>query len=572
MKAIFRAGAPVRIDPDTDESRRHVLGGGVVMAFLAAVVAVVGGLPASASADTQFTVTRNDDPNPNGCTSTDCSLREASLAANFTDGSDQINIPPGTYTFTLPGNLGGDLDLNEQVTLQNTGLGSQPDPVVIDGNGDVLNDRTLDVSASVTLNHITVTGGVAAPGTEDVARGGGIRVRPGGGLLMRGGRITHNNATPTGKIGEGGGLYAEGPATLLDTVVMENDAWYGGGVFATGTGDVTITRTAVRYNEATFGGGILAQGGADVAVTESRVGRNNASGGAGGGVLVKGGAEAHLFNSNIDNNMAGQDGGGGVHADGGTVIVDNSTVAANHSPGGGGISVAGAAGSGITLRNSLVANNRDPNLAFTDCRDANPQSKIVSEGYNLVSDQAAGCRIPPAAGDQLGGGAQAGDPPPILALLTTEAFYGGTNTFVLMHALEPQSPAVDTGAPDSICSETDLRGVPRPAGGECDTGAYELRRCGGAIVNRVGTANGDSSKQPFMAPTAVGDDGFLGFDGDDRLRGGVGNDGLCGGDEDDRLKGEEGNDTLSGGPGRDVCIGGPGKDKATGCETTRSIP
>src|SRR5581483_10018875 len=46
---------------------------------------------------------------------------------------------------------------------------------------------------------------------------------------------------------------------------------------------------------------------------------------------------------------------------------------------------------------------------------------------------------------------------------------GPTLTFALL----PDSPAIDSG--DSfVCPLTDQRGIPRPQGGSCDVGAFEL--------------------------------------------------------------------------------------------------
>ena len=44
-----------------------------------------------------FNVTKTADTNDGACTPTDCSLREAVIAANVNAGKDTINIPAGTY-------------------------------------------------------------------------------------------------------------------------------------------------------------------------------------------------------------------------------------------------------------------------------------------------------------------------------------------------------------------------------------------------------------------------------------------------------------------------------------------
>ncbi|MEM6576564.1 MAG: hypothetical protein AAF736_19985, partial [Pseudomonadota bacterium] len=66
-----------------------------------------------------FSVTRTDDPLPDGCAVADCSLREAITDANTTVASDDINVPPGTYLIDLVGNdtlETGDLDISTDMT------------------------------------------------------------------------------------------------------------------------------------------------------------------------------------------------------------------------------------------------------------------------------------------------------------------------------------------------------------------------------------------------------------------------------------------------------------------------
>ena len=47
-----------------------------------------------------FSPTRFDDPPPDGCLPTDCSLREAVLAANAAPGADRIALQAGDYALT----------------------------------------------------------------------------------------------------------------------------------------------------------------------------------------------------------------------------------------------------------------------------------------------------------------------------------------------------------------------------------------------------------------------------------------------------------------------------------------
>jgi CSLREA domain-containing protein len=59
---------------------------------------LLAAIAGEASAFQSFTVTRFDDPAPNGCLVGDCSLREAVLAANALPGFDGVVLASGTYT------------------------------------------------------------------------------------------------------------------------------------------------------------------------------------------------------------------------------------------------------------------------------------------------------------------------------------------------------------------------------------------------------------------------------------------------------------------------------------------
>lgn len=63
-------------------------------------IALLAGILLScvASAAQTYTVTRTDDPAPNGCQVGDCSLREAVLEANSVDGLDTVQLAAATYS------------------------------------------------------------------------------------------------------------------------------------------------------------------------------------------------------------------------------------------------------------------------------------------------------------------------------------------------------------------------------------------------------------------------------------------------------------------------------------------
>jgi len=317
----------------------------------------------------------------------------------------------------------------------------------------------------------------------------------------------------------------------------------------------SISRLEIRGGASSGGGGILVTGAAgSLILADSTVTGNRAdvsSGSEGGAILISGGADAELTNVTIAANSAVGDGGGlEAFGAGSIATLANVTVAGNTADSddagdgsGGGVNVAG--GATLNLHDTIVAGNEDLTTAGTIAPDC--AGGPASLGHNLIGSS-AGCAYAAATGDIV-------------------ANNGGPT---LTQALRPGSPALDRGGPG--CAATDQRGAPRK---RCDIGAYELVRCGGRIVNRVGTAGRDT------LTGTPGADGILALAGNDALRGLQGRDGLCGGGGGDRLiggkggdtlLGQAGRDTLLGGRGRDTCKGGAGRDRASACERERRIP
>lgn len=82
-------------------------------------VLLIGLLVAAMGHASTFTVTRGDDPAPDGCLAGDCSLREALEAAVVTPAGDVIVLGAGLYNVTI-----GPLDVIGQVAIEGAGAGS----------------------------------------------------------------------------------------------------------------------------------------------------------------------------------------------------------------------------------------------------------------------------------------------------------------------------------------------------------------------------------------------------------------------------------------------------------------
>ncbi len=263
--------------------------------------------------------------------------------------------------------------------------------------------------------------------------------------------VTLQGLTVTGgrAIGGGGGIANFGPLSIVDSVVVSNSVsigegfqGLGGGIFSFGA--LTISGTAVISNSGVTGGGINSRG------------------------------SLRVFNSTIGGNSASAAGGGLVAAPG-TVELTHVTVAGNTAGAGGGIEV--ESGGAVTLGNSIVAANSAG--ASPDCR-----GPLASLGGNLLG-QAAGCGF---------GGEGPGDQSGLDPLLGPLADNGGpTPTYALLAG----SPAIDAGE-EALCLDRDQRGVTRPQGPGCDSGAFELA-AGAAGTTWYAAPDGDDGND-CLAP------------------------------------------------------------------------
>ncbi len=399
-----------------------------VVLLLAAALAFPGPQPAAGAGFTVNSTADAIDANPGDgvCASAggQCTLRAAIMEANALPGADDITLPAGTYTLTIPGadeyfDATGDLNIGEDLTI--TGAG--PGATIIDAAGI---DRVLTADGVVVIQGVTIANGATT--------------------------------------GLGGGIYNNGTLTLEDISVIGNVANAGGGIYNFGT--LHLRRAVVASNQTVDnpsgtnpeGGGIRSNYG-DVTIEESTISGNKVtseSGGSrsGGGISVTGNALS-ITNSTISGNTARL--GAGLDNVNGDVTLTNVTIVGNSAERGGGILnfVCDTCSASLNVVNIIIADNSPE-----DC-DGTP---AVSLGHNLDSDgscQLSGPGDIANAGNVLGPLADNGGPTPT-------------------HALLPGSPALDSGD-DAQCPAVDQRGLPRPRDGDgdgtprCDIGAFEAQ-------------------------------------------------------------------------------------------------
>lgn len=172
-----------------------------------------------------------------------------------------ILMNPGTYDLTASGS--GQLRVDQDKIFRNAGGGE----VVVDANGA---SRVMDIIAgnTVEIDGLTITGGSSN-------QGGGIRTRGnllvrnsaitgnsasnGGGVYHRSGTIRLENVTVSGNTASsyGGGLDVRAGAELIHVTVADNTATFQGGGLRSRSSSVTLANTIVADNNQWFGGMIL---------------------------------------------------------------------------------------------------------------------------------------------------------------------------------------------------------------------------------------------------------------------------------------------------------------------------
>jgi hypothetical protein len=347
---------------------------------------------ARASATIGVNTTTDETTTGNGT----CSLHEAVL---YADGTAESDCAPGTATGTttidLPAghfilSIAGTLELSRTTVVNGAGAGSS----VLDaaGHGQIV---SVDASADVTINGVTITGGVSgltpcppnAPISCHTAATNGL---PGGGLANAGtlalnddvvtGNVASGGSSPSGVLngtpapgGAGGGIANTGMLTITDSVITQNTtasnagddeplpgsgapggdggaSGAGGGIANSGT--LIITGTTIAGNTTGPGGD-----GGDGAPGTSTVGEGSGGHGtaAGGGGGIENSGSLTITASTISGNSTGVGGnsGNGGMANGGSSGGGNSVFFGGSGGRGGGIDTSTA----ITVQNSTITGN-----------------------------------------------------------------------------------------------------------------------------------------------------------------------------------------------------------------------
>lgn len=215
--------------------------------LLAALAALLLAAP-FAAADT-YTVTRTDDPVPDGCQPDQCSLREALMASNNTTTVDDVVVvPAATASYRIQYE-----ELSLAITDQVEVRGAGADRSVVEGDGK---ETVFTITAPTVISGITIKGGA-----------GGINHNAA--LTLRGVSVEHNKREAAG-----GGIQSNGPLLIESSFLGFNSTpgISGGAIQANSSLTVinsTFTRNSSQANSAILGNGAVTISSSTIAFNES---------------------------------------------------------------------------------------------------------------------------------------------------------------------------------------------------------------------------------------------------------------------------------------------------------------
>ncbi|MDJ0757349.1 MAG: choice-of-anchor Q domain-containing protein [Ardenticatenaceae bacterium] len=278
------------------------------------------------------------------------------MEVSYDQSSGTLDIDGATImSNTATGGSGGGIavvpgnDASATVTIANT---------TINGNG-ANEGGGITISrpgSTVDISNTTVTGNSASSGN-----GAGVNLLADGNLNLSTSTISGNNASASG-----GGIRVSGTAVVSDSLIHNNAANYGGGLFATGSSSsVTVRNTTISGNNntnAAFGSaGVYASQNASIELVNATITGNTTAGvGEGNGVYLYTGGTVILKNTIVTNNQNSECTGAGLT--GNNNLVDDATCV-------------GSIGT-VTNFNASLGNNGGP----TQTHAITPQSNAVDAG------------------------------------------------------------------------------------------------------------------------------------------------------------------------------------------------
>lgn len=352
--------------------------------------------------------------------------------------------------------------------------------------------KSSGLDGTALLDGFTITAGYA-DGSGTNGRGGGM-------YNLNSSPSLANLIFSSNHAGSGGGMYNEGSnPTMKNVSFKSNSAAFGGGVFNTGSSP-RLQLAVFTANSAQGGGAIYNEAGSKSILSLTTFSSNTSSGR--GGAIYNDASDSVLTDVSFTGNSAAW--GGGMYISHSAPLITDAAFAGNSaSQQGGGIvddlssnskltnvtfsgNTAGFEGGGLLINQSSPVMT---NVTFKGNYGPSGGSAIYDENSSKPSIQDAifwlnvGLPITNATSsvsvlvDSI---VSSGCPGSSLCIhvLTADPKLGpfqGNGGYTKTMALGADSAAIDTGGVHTTCASTDQRSVPRPQGGKCDMGAYEVR-------------------------------------------------------------------------------------------------
>ena len=270
--------------------------------------------------------------------STNFGIYDASEALEWDSGDDRRWVPTEYLTIQAAVNA---TDADDTVLVRR---GIYYENIVVAGNNNLVASLYLLTSDQ---------------GDRDstIINGGGIQAA----LIFRnaetaaaewyGFNITGGAGTPTGGVGNGGGIICISSTPTISNCLIKGNSAVSGGGFYLRDADITINSSDVCNNSAAqYGGGIACLRGSDPTITGTVV-HNNSTIGFGGGIAIVNSAPNITGTTEIYANSS--ENGSGIFALNSDFLMDHTLVTRNTGPGG-----TCEKGAGIFLQNS------DPTIDF----------------------------------------------------------------------------------------------------------------------------------------------------------------------------------------------------------------
>ena len=263
-----------------------------------------------------------------GSSSTDAWKNLKQAVENETNGGGVITVM-GNVTATQHSGNNGAISVTTSLTIKGSGLA----PVLnanknIDGKPEH-RIFTVENGGELTLENITLKGGMATGGSLEEKFGGGIFVKAGGKAKLKNCTIKKCEADKFG-----GGICSEGELTLDGGTIGgssadANEAQYGGAICVRESGSVSMKSGFLTANKVSaLGGGVYVDNSASFKMDGGEIKTNEATSG-GGGVYAKSGTFTLSGDASIESNTGGGK-GGGIYVDStGKLVIKGGSIKSN---------------------------------------------------------------------------------------------------------------------------------------------------------------------------------------------------------------------------------------------------